>query len=49
MFKDNQTIRRKQPSNCLIMFGDFVGLALKGSNMVDQLLNEYTKSFTECA
>ena len=47
MVKDTETIRRKQPTNCLIGFGDFVGLALKSLNMLNQLLSECTKSFIE--
>ena len=30
MVKHTQTIRRQQPTNCLSVFGHFVGLALKG-------------------
>ena len=30
MVKHIQTIRRQQPTNCLSMFGHFVGLSLKG-------------------
>ena len=30
MVKHTQTIRREKPTNCLSMFDNFVGLALKG-------------------
>ena len=30
MVKHTQTIRRQKPTNCLSVFGHFVGLALKG-------------------
>ena len=30
MVKHTQAIRRQQPTNCLSVFGHFVGLALKG-------------------
>ena len=30
MFKHTPTVRRQQPTNCLIVFDHFVGLALKG-------------------
>ena len=30
MVKHTQTIRWQQPRNCLSLFDDFVGLALKG-------------------
>ena len=30
MVKHTQTIRRRQPMNCLIVFDHFVGLLLKG-------------------
>ena len=30
MVKHTQTIRRQQPTNCLSVFGHFVGLELKG-------------------
>ena len=30
MVKHTQTIRRQEPTNCLSVFDNFVGLALKG-------------------
>ena len=33
MVKHTQTIRRQQPTNCLSVFDQFVGLALKGLNI----------------
>ena len=30
MVKQTQTIRRQQPTNCLSVFDQFVGLAFKG-------------------
>ena len=35
MVKHKQAIRRQQPANCLRVFDDFVGLALKGLNILD--------------
>ena len=37
MVKHTQTIFRQQPRNCLRVFGDFVGLALKGLNLLIKL------------
>ena len=34
MVKNTQTIRRLLPTNCLIVFDHFVGLALKGLSFV---------------
>ena len=30
MLKHTETIRRQKPTNCLIVFGRFIGLTLKG-------------------
>ena len=35
MIKHTQTIRWQQPTNCLSVFDHFVGLALKGLNIVN--------------
>ena len=37
MVKHTQTILRQQPTNCLRVFGHFVGLALKGLNLLIKL------------
>ena len=39
MVKHTQTIRRQKPTNCLIVFDNFVGLAYKG------LTRAYTASY----
>ena len=38
MIKHTQTIRQQQPTNCLSVFDHFVGLALKGLNILIQVL-----------
>ena len=37
MFKHTETIRRQQPTNCLIVFEHFVGLALKVYSNLEQI------------
>ena len=34
MIKNTQTIRQQQPMNCLSVFDNFVGLAVKGLNSI---------------
>ena len=40
MVKNTQTIRWQQPTNCLSVINHFVGFALKGLNMSENLLAE---------
>ena len=47
MIKHTQTIRQQQPTNCLSVFDHFVGLALKGLNILRQVLKTiFAKRFT---
>ena len=50
MVKHTQTIRRKQPTNCLSVFDHFVGLVLKGirsNKTVSESLNNYVKKWSK--
>ena len=50
MVKHTQTIHRLSPTNCLSVFANFVGLALKGLNkplyQINLILN--TKVYYKC-
>ena len=45
MVKHTQTIRRQKPTNCLSVFDNFVGLALKGLNEGIYCTGNYAEVF----
>ena len=48
MVKHTQTIRRQEPTNCLSVFDQFMGLALKGlKDVFSTLSNIYGVIFNE--
>ena len=46
MVKHTHTIRRQKPTNCLSVFDDFVGLALKGLSFMIEPLQGKANRFT---
>ena len=47
MVKHTHTIRWQKPTNCLSVFDDFVGLALKGLKGLQRFFEDLFKEFSE--